>query len=123
MNTEILFNGVKVAQPVLDSFNQLEQVVFQEEGTGRNQKGDMVLTVIGRAKQIDLEWRHISKNEMRKIINELRKVVVEVSMYDPFTGKNTKRNFYCSEIPMKVADFEDSETYSFNVSLISMEVI
>lgn len=73
MRNKVFINDVEVPSPTIDGIDYLKEMIYQEEGTGRNQKGEMIRTEIGVANKATLTWQHLSQKEYTKLFNVLTK--------------------------------------------------
>ena len=81
INPLLSINGV--AMPTPSKFNITLNDLDSEE-TGRSIDGNLHRDVIGtNFRTIDLEWKHMKRDDLRRLLNAVSNVNFNVSYYDP----------------------------------------
>lgn len=80
---------------------------------GRNQASDMIKSLKGKARTLDLMWSGRTYAEISKAFKAFDHEYLYLTYYDAITGKSERKHFYCG-------DFSATSFRSFDGGIMEM---
>lgn len=109
----IQINGVDIKDP--SSYEYQRYDLDAEDGTGRNQKGDMCRDRQAIKVKLVCSWPALTKSEMRALLQAVKDTFFSVTYLDAYTGDYTTKTMYVGDrsAPLWYKDYWQGLTMDF----------
>lgn len=102
---EILkINGNVVCNP--SALQWQEANIDSDEGTGRNQQGDMFIDRIGSKRKVSVSFPPMDDESMSKLLNAIEDTFFDIEYPDPKLGKRNTIKVYINDKTVPIYGFD-----------------